>query len=479
LSLRRPVLAAALAVVLVATASHARAAGSSARGNEPDRAVVQRAPGRGDAPFAVLLADDLEAPIGRTQRPAPALTIEQGARLGRARALRVAGQLGPARDSLARILATVPHHPDVLTELALVHSARRDWRSIEQLARAERMAMRDSLVLVTEFVESLERSNRPRDAAQAVIEAWIVAPDVGAWAAGTMRRLAAEEHSVSALLRAAAAARPGRPDLVRSAARLEWDHGDPRAALALLAGAERPDGTPLRWTVAEEMLGARGAPDSLAAVEVLLDLAADTRRNEAHRLAAAHRVVAVARRSGGERSSAPRVARALGDLPPERWGGPLVIAVARGLRAGGLRDEARRLLASAGASGQADPQLALERALEELRAGADERVLADFAAHATASPEAGFRYAEALFFAGRPDSALAWYGRVSRDAGAEHTGAALERMYLIEDADPRSALPAFGRLAWQEWREEPKAALDEAVKRGNEILRKFEAANMS
>jgi len=37
-------------------------------------------------------------------------------------------------------------------------------------------------------------------------------------------------------------------------------------------------------------------------------------------------------------------------------------------------------------------------------------------------------------------------------------GPALERIYLIEDAQPHAALPAFGRIAWEEWRGEQRRA---------------------
>ena len=64
-----------------------------------------------------------------------------------------------------------------------------------------------------------------------------------------------------------------------------------------------------------------------------------------------------------------------------------------------------------------------------------------------------------MFFDGQSDSASTWYKRVSEDAAGAWTGAALERLFLIEDANPAAALPALGRMAWQEWRGEPRAAL--------------------
>ena len=75
------------------------------------------------------------------------------------------------------------------------------------------------------------------------------------------------------------------------------------------------------------------------------------------------------------------------------------------------------------------------------------------------SPEAAFRYAEALFFSGLADSALTVYKHVSEDPEGVYTGAALERMFLIEDAQPRSSLPMVGRLMYLDWRGDSRATL--------------------
>src|SRR5207247_2228277 len=55
-------------------------------------------------------------------------------------------------------------------------------------------------------------------------------------------------------------------------------------------------------------------------------------------------------------------------------------------------------------------------------------------------------------------SAHPWYERVSKDPAGAWTGAALERLFLIEDARPHDALLALGRGAWEEWRGESRAA---------------------
>src|SRR5262245_61744324 len=77
---------------------------------------------------------------------------------------------------------------------------------------------------------------------------------------------------------------------------------------------------------------------------------------------------------------------------------------------------------------------------------------------APSSPEATFRYAEALFFAGLTDSAAALYNIVSKDPKSPWSGPSLDRLYLIEDGGPRGSIEAFGRLAYERWRGEPKRA---------------------
>jgi thioredoxin-like negative regulator of GroEL len=152
------------------------------------------------------------------------------------------------------------------------------------------------------------------------------------------------------------------------------------------------------------------------------------------------------------------VAQALQDIPAERWGNELLLSIVRSLRQAGQTAAARSLMAGA-AGGSAHPELALEQALNELRDGPPEKALDALAALAATSEEAAFRYAEALFFAGQPDSALAGYQRLADDPGGAFTGAALERMFLLEEAEPRTGLPLFGRLAWEQWRGESKRAL--------------------
>src|SRR5204862_499997 len=79
------------------------------------------------------------------------------------------------------------------------------------------------------------------------------------------------------------------------------------------------------------------------------------------------------------------------------------------------RAQARALRGARGQEAGAQPELALERALADLRDGPPERALSGLRATAESSLEAKFRYAEGLFFAGECDSALAWYQRVATD----------------------------------------------------------------
>jgi len=379
----------------------------------------------------------------------------------RARALRESGRLDAARDSLDRLLEAVPHHPLPLVELALVHESRRAWRSIETLARAERAWSRDSLLLAQELVTALDRQGRPRDAVQTVLEAWVSEPMHVDWARSWIDSLAAlEPRGVRELLRRTCAALPGRADVARVAARIEWRYGDAPSAMRLLEASDAPGrGMPLRWMFAEEMVAQGTSRDSAGAVEALLELATDRSRDADHRVQAGRRAWDVASAQEGAARAAPRVAKAIRDVPADRWGSSLVVQLMRGLREGGLTEDSRALVRDLGESAQSIPEIALERALGDLREGDPERALAPLRALADAFPEASFHYAEALFFAGQPDSSHAWHERLARNPSTPFAGAALERIYLIEDARPKEALTLFGRLAYEEWRGEPKRAL--------------------
>jgi thioredoxin-like negative regulator of GroEL len=394
-------------------------------------------------------------------RPVP-LTSEDITALRHAQALRLNGQFEQAHAALAPLLAAKPHHPSVVTELTRLLLARKDYAGAERLGRAERSAQRDSLLVTRELSLALERLGRPRDAAAVTLESWLADP-AGAEAAETaiLRLAPADLHGVRELMRRAAQVRPEREDLALAAAMLDWHAGDLTAALEALGRAERPSPrtAPLRWDFAQELAAGGSGRDSSAAIEALTALAGDVRCGEPWRLSAAQRAWEIATRRDAGRDAAPPLARALGSLPAAHWPVEFVAALARGLREGGHTDEARALLRSnPGAAGTA-PQLELEAALTDLRDGPPERALPPLAALAAASPEAAWRFAEALFFAGRCDSALACYQRIAAEPQGAYSGAALERVFLIEDAEPRAALAVFGRIAYEQWRGEPARAL--------------------
>ena len=276
-------------------------------------------------------ADDAElAPV--SQRRMPPLSPAQATRLRQARALRANGQLEQARAALAPLLAEVTHHPAVVTEQARLLLARQDFAGAERLGRTERAAQRDSLMVARELALALERLGRPRDAAGVALESWLASPLDADWAQETVIRLApADARGVRELLRRAAEARPGRADLVRAGAMLDWRAGDLAAALATLERAERP-GTaraPLRWDFAQQLTSTGASRDSGAAVAALTALAGDgaLRRDlAAHRGAARLDTAVRARRRGRGRARA-------GPGAPRRPHGALARRLPRGDRA--------------------------------------------------------------------------------------------------------------------------------------------------
>lgn len=406
---------------------------------------------------------------GSSQHPAKPLDGAQVQRLLQAQGMRESGRFDAAREALLGLLHESPHQPIVLGELARVHMARQQWSVLERLSRAERAATRDSLLLGQELVLALERQSRWREAAQVILEAWAAAPGEWDWCEPAIARIAdVEPRAAREALRRAAAARPQRLDIVRAAARLEWRHGDGPGALKLLAAADDAGpNTPVRWTFAEELLNVGSTRDTLGAIEALIDLAADRARDPAYRLPAARRAWQLYTRRGEGREGMLRVARALTDLPPNGWSADLLVGIVRGLREAGHTLEVRALLDRLGDRRSAYPELALEGALNELREGPPASALAALERAAHGSPEGVFHYAEALFFAGMADSAAALYRLVSHDPKGAFTGPALERLFLIEDAEPRTALPGLGRMAYESWRGEPKraAALAESMYR--------------
>jgi tetratricopeptide (TPR) repeat protein len=450
-------------LVLAAGAAWAQPPDSSASRGRPPLSP----PGQAGFPRIVTrFGDDIGRPLllrvggepPLSHHPFKPLGPGPYARLRQAQADREAGLIERARSGLLELAREIPHHPQILTELARVEIARGEWAAVERLARPERVQQRDSLLMASELMLALERLARPREAAEVAVEAWAADPAQD-WAEDSLLHLAgADPRGVRDVARAAARRLPGRADIVLTACRLEMRGGDPTEALRMLADADGPAlRPPLRQRFADDLLESGSGRDSTGAAEALLALAADTRLDPAFRLPAARRAWDLVVALGSEAGAAPRLTHALADLPAERWDGGLLMDVARALRRAGLTDETRALLA-AGERSLSKRELEMEQALADLRDGPPERALPRLLAAAGGSTEAAFRCAEALFFAGQSDSALAWYQRVTKDPASEFTGPSFERIFLIEDADPPSALPAFGRVAWEEWRGERKRA---------------------
>jgi tetratricopeptide (TPR) repeat protein len=398
------------------------------------------------------------SPISRI--PAPPLDPALSQRLRHATMLRDQGQFAGARDSLRALLNDVPHHALVLTELGRTLIVLNDDAGVERLARPERLAQRDSILLALELATALERLGRPTDAALIAIEAWACSPAMGDWASTTLARLTpADIHKTRDAMRRAVAAAPERGDLARGLARLEWRAGDTAAMVRALAAADRTGshGT-ARWTFAEELLHGQVSKDSTAAFESLLDLAGDHGAPPQLRTAAASRAWEVTVARGDTGAGASRISKALADVPPAQWENGFALTLARALRESGRTAEARALLDS-GTTRAAPSDLALERALADLRDGPPARALPALKNAAAGSEEGMYRYAEALFFDGQCDSARSWYQRLADNAHGERTGAALERLFLIEDAEPKEALPAFAHACYASWRGEARESI--------------------
>jgi tetratricopeptide (TPR) repeat protein len=372
---------------------------------------------------------------------------------------RQAGRLPEARAALAALPAEVQRHPIVLTERARLSLAEKQYDEVVRLAVVERRARRDSLLLGEELAAAYERLGRPREASMTAVEVWASAAAEAEWAANVLLRLAPTDgHAGRDGMRRAFAREPQRGDLGTGLARLEWLAGDMRATLKILGGLERGERGPRqRWGFGEGLLLLGTPRDSTGALEVYLDVAGDVTQDAGYRQSAARRYWEIQTLRGQEGPAAARLYHAMKDLPTDRWGGDLALGVARALRRSGDTAGARALLGSE--SAPATPDIRMERALADLRDGPPEKVLAALLPDSTASDEQRFRYAEALFFAGRIDSAVAWYQRASVDPAGEFSGAALERLYLLEEGRPASALPAFGRIAYEQWRGANRRAL--------------------
>jgi tetratricopeptide (TPR) repeat protein len=395
------------------------------------------------------------------RREIPALEQKHLQKFRQAQAYRQARMFEEAEAALTSLNAEAPHHPLVVTEMALLYLDRREWSAVEKLGRAERAWAKDSLLLSRELTTAYERMERPRDAAQIVLESWVASPYESGWAVTTLGRLMeSDSKGVRDAMRKTTEKVPGRPDLLRGRARLEWVAGDMQAALKVLERADGPQYRPsLRWLFADDVLTMGAPADTNTAIEALLALSADEGQPETDRLQGARRAWTLVQRRAGEPLAAIRMQQALHDIPPTRWDPELLVGVARGLRQAGRTDEARTLLDARGTDPTLKRSIDYERALADLKDGPPERALSGLLAASATSAEAQFRYAEVLLYAGMPDSALVIYQTIAAEPRAAFAGAALERSFLIEDADPRTALAPLGRAAWEEWRGQQDRAM--------------------
>ena len=415
-----------------------------------------------------ITLERLRLAAGRVRGPYSSRAIApldpaRAVRLRRAVALREQGRRELARDSLRVLNAELPHHAQVVTELGRTLQSLDAHGELARFARAERLAKADSLLLGRELVAAEERLGHPTEAALVAIEMWASSPLESQWASAELQRLPpANAGRVREALSRATLRDPQREDLALGLARLDWRAGDEVAMLRTLAAVDRPaGGGAVRRSFAEELVQSGVPRDSSAALDVLIALCGDRGLRVDLRQAAAQRAweVALARVASGE--SAARIAHALVDVPHALWDGAFALELARSLRESGHTSEARLLLA-AEKGAAVTVALALERALADLRDGPPSRALPALRELAASSSEAAFDYAEALFFSAECDSALAWYLRAAGDPAGSRTGAALERAYLLEDARPRTALPALAGAFYAAWRGDARGSRAQA-----------------
>ena len=446
------------AVVLAAGAVLAQSPPAPSAAPPPAPAVRTFPP---DQPPGVLIQSMLIAPPGRGARVAEPLPPAIEPRFLRALDLRASGLPDRARDTLVVLLRALPHHPLLVTELGRTHLVREDWSSAERLAVSERAALRDSSLLGPELATAYERLGRPREALRVIVSAWASSPVDAAWASSMFFRLAPLDAKLAlGLLEDAAHPRPWRSDLAVGLARLHALAGRPAEAVRVLREAEQRSGRGgLRVMFADESLRSGRTADSTAATAALTDLASDASRRTEERIAAARRAWYVALASGREAELAVPLAAGLRDVPGETWGPDLLLGVVRTLQQSGRIAEARALMAANPGLERRMPELVLERALGSAREGDLAQALPLLDSLANAWPSARFMLAETQFFAGAMDSAHANFDRVAKRAQDPDAGAALDRLFLLEEHPGTAPLTLLGRIAYERWRGQRVTAL--------------------
>jgi len=239
-------------------------------------------------------------PSARTQRPVPPLDVAHMARLRRAADLRTGGLPAQSLDSLLALDREVPHHPWIVRELVTTQALMGDDRGVVERLRRERPVTRDSLLGSAELEGALERLGRPREAAEAALETWIVSAFDAAWARATIVHLAPlDPRGVTDAMRAACAARPGRADLALGLAWLLGRQGQAAEAVHVLEHAEPAVGRgALRRAFVDDVLAGGTPTDSAAAFEALVSVAADTACIPNARFDGARRALALASARG-------------------------------------------------------------------------------------------------------------------------------------------------------------------------------------
>jgi hypothetical protein len=274
------------------------------------------------------------------------------------------GQFAAARDSLARILSEVPHHPFVLNEWCHALLALEDWAGVERIAKSERAAQSDSVLLARSLAEAEERLGRPTDAALTAVEGWAASALLGNWADGELRKpMPFDLPRVRDAMRRAVARDATRGDLAAALARLDWRANDLPAMLKSLRAASAPGGggSP-RPMFAEELLQSGAPRDSAAAIEILLDLASDRALPAPRRNDSARRAWTLLEARGGASTGASRLA-----------GAARLRAGGRGRRRDGTRASARgsaRRTARASVAGARETRRPIEQRGVSLRRGA-------------------------------------------------------------------------------------------------------------